>query len=170
MKLSKTRCVVALMSMGSLLGACGSSSSGPAAGDDGGGTGPGDFIPCMGTGIWVKGTLEGTPIDLMQSSNGAGFSQLNGGSFCSLCVAPDPALVDVHLQWMGLIADGETGAATGSIVMPTNAPRAGEKLCAGAGTKIHMVSGGILEFVILGIKAGAACDQEVSGDIHGCFQ
>src|SRR5207249_137403 len=114
--------------------------------------GSSDFITCDASTVKVVGTLSGNPVDIHQSASGSGFSQLNGGDFCTQCFggSPDPSLIAVTLHWSGLVADGDTADANGNVVMPSSGPRAGETLCSGAGTRIRMANQGepaTLQFV-----------------------
>jgi hypothetical protein len=133
-----------------------------------------EFLTCDPGTVKVTGTLQGNPVDITQSSAGGGFSQLNGGDYCTQCnrPSPDPTLIDVQLQWMGLVADGSTASATGQVVMPTTGPLAGEKLCAGAGTLIRMPNQGeaaTFQYIIRGLMGAAGCTEARSGELRGCY-
>jgi hypothetical protein len=147
---------------------CSGGDSGPS------GAAAGEFITCDANTVKVTGTLGGEKVDIAQPAAGGGFSQFNGGQYCTQCnsLGKDPALIDVALRWMGLVANGSTADATGEIVMPSAGPLAGQKLCAGAGTRIRMANDGemaTLQFVVRGIQGGAACADAVSGELHGCY-
>jgi hypothetical protein len=149
-----------------LLAACSSSGENPST--------ESEFLTCDQGTVKVTGTLQGTPVDITQNPSGSGFSQLNGGQFCTQCIggSHDPARIDVTLQWMGLVPDGATADATGEVVMPTTGPLAGEKLCAGTGTRIRMARDGepaTLQFIIRGITGAAGCTEARSGELRGCY-
>jgi hypothetical protein len=144
------------------------------SGDGGPAAGAGEFITCDANTVKVTGTLNGEKVDISQPTAGGGFSQLNGGEYCTQCNRPDKdaTLIDVTLRWMGLVADGATADATGEIVMPSAGPLAAQKLCVGAGSRIRMANEGemaTLQFAVHGIQGGAACGDAVMGELEGCY-
>jgi hypothetical protein len=151
-----------------LLAACG---SGGSAGQE---AEQNQFITCDTGTVKMTGAISGSPVSITQSAAGGGFSQFQGGEYCTQCNRPDhdAALLDVQLRWMGLVSDGSTADATGEVVMPTSGPSAGEKFCAGPGTRIRMANQGeqaTLQFAIRGLKGGSACTTEVMGELDGCY-
>jgi hypothetical protein len=152
--------------MWTLLAACGSSSEDPGSASE--------FLTCDKGTVKVTGTLQGSPVDISQSASGGGFSQLNGGQYCTQCSLPtrDATLVEVNLQWMGLVPNGGMADATGDVTMPTGAPLAGEKLCAGAGTRIRMATkdeAATFQYIIRGLMGGAGCMEARTGELRGCY-
>jgi hypothetical protein len=92
MNFSNTLRLASSIGLSAILTACGSSDENPAGS-------AAEFLTCDMNTVKVTGTLDGKPIDITQSSSGGGFSQLNGGEYCTQCSlpTPDPTLIDVQL-------------------------------------------------------------------------
>ncbi len=152
--------------------ACGSASSGGGA--------PGGALSCAGApsqGVAkVQGTLGGQTVDVNQSPASGAFSQLTTGEFDlpigvtigDAAVDVDPGGVKIHLMWTGLVSNGSSAGATGTITFPAGDPYAQMSLCAGSGSKIEPNDHG-LAFVLQNLTLGPACKQAVAGELSGCW-
>lgn len=127
--------------------------------------------------VKVQGTLGGQTVNVNESPASGGYSQLGMGQFdLPIAVTVDDAAVgadtglQIHLTWTGLIADGSSGAATGTITLPAGSPLAQMSLCAGSGSKIapNNQDNGI-DFVLDNLTLGPACTQAVAGEVRGCW-
>lgn len=168
------------------IAACGSGSGGSGGGSGSSGSGGGGALgnvpscsaaPSAGV-VKVEGTLGGQTVNVDQSPAAGGFSQLATGQFDlplgitidDAAVDGDPGSVQIHLMWTGLVSDGSSAAATGTIMFPAGDPEAQMSLCAGAGSKIapNDQDNG-LDFVLENLTVGPACTQAVAGQVSGCW-
>ncbi len=106
------------LGIGLALWGCGGGGSG-----SGGGLGAAMCVPDM---VSIDGSLDGTNISTSVSFSSSSFQQLSDPSSYDLGFDGGGTL---HLEWSGLVADGQTTKATGRVTMPSGEPRAGEELC-----------------------------------------
>ncbi len=126
----------------------------------------------------MQGTLGGQTVNVDQSPVSGEFSQLTTGQFDlppsftinDAAVDVDPGSVEIHLTWTGLVADGASGAATGTIEFPVGDPYAQMSLCAGSGSMIspNGQDNGV-DFVLANLTLGPACTQAIAGELRGCW-
>jgi hypothetical protein len=156
--------VVAWVSLVAVGVACGSSTSG-------GGTNgtPGAPI-CAKSSVELSGMLEGA------SANGS-YSGPSSYAFIN-ALGGQPGTIDVsfgsggtlHLQWANLLADDQSGPATGTLTMPSEGPHAGQIYCVTAATVVprSMTEGGGTSFTLSSLAKGACPGAGVSGTLDGC--
>jgi hypothetical protein len=155
--------------------------SGTESGSNGSNPASSDLPSCAGASqslLKIEGDLEAAPVHVDQSPAGGGFSQLATGQFDTplsvtingMPVPPAPGETEVHLQWQQTIPDGSSTAASGTVVLPSGDPRAGETVCAGQGSEVVMpLSGDFMQFDLQNLRLGAACDQALGGRLRGCW-
>jgi hypothetical protein len=123
------------------------------------------------------GTLDGKAVGVSESPAPGGFFQVPSGSltipivptFSGQDAGTDPTMLYVQLNWGGLVADGASAAATGTLTLPAGQPLGGMALCAGAGTSISPASDGSLAFEFAGLTLAPGCTQAVTGSLAGCW-
>jgi hypothetical protein len=127
--------------------------------------------PCATNKLTLVGEVEGQPVDLTIDLTSSTFQQLNVPYTADLGYVGGSA----HLQWnISIGADGRAVAATGNVVMPAGAPRAGETICGGKGTIKGMDPTGmgfkLSQLFTLGtLTVGATCPgMAVAGGVRGC--
>jgi hypothetical protein len=131
------------------------------------------LISCAPGAMRLEGMLDGTTIAISQTSETGGWAQLDGGEFGSqdnIGTMREPSLADVELRWYQDIAVGMSTAVSGSVVMPTGSPFAGETFCAGPGSSVRSAEGGELQWVLKNVTGGGGCVVPVAGELRGCFQ
>ena len=144
---------LALLALAAL--GCGSSD------DDGSG---GGSAPCTAGMLTLVGELDGQPVAVELDWSSRSWNQLGTPKTLDVGYAGGT----VHLEWSELIARGDGTAASGTIVMPADAPRAGETICAGAGTTI-LDADDAYRFALRGLSLGPTCPGAgVAGSIDGC--
>lgn len=154
-----------------VLAACGQSGSGATTS-----AGP----SCANAGsngeVQVQGTVGGQAVAVDESPASGEFSQLPSGAFDSpinvtlndASLTVTPSVVQVHLTWSGVVADGQTAQTTGSVTLPQGQPYGQMTLCAGSGSTITPTSQG-LDFDLKGLTQGAGCTQPLDGELRGCW-
>jgi hypothetical protein len=131
------------------------------------------WLACAENEFRLQGPLDGQSLNILESSGGGGFSQLESGDFSTqyISLALDPARTKLDLQWPQTVFDGGTTSATGTLTMANSGPLAGQSYCLGSGTQIHMSSdGNTLQFKLAGISGGAGCGVPKAGALQGCWR
>jgi hypothetical protein len=126
--------------------------------------------------VKVQGTVGGQTVAIDQSPSSGVFSQLPSGSFDTplnvtindASVTVTPSVVQIHLTWSSLVANGNTAGAMGSITLPEGQPYAQMALCAGSGSTITPTDQG-LDFDLKGLTQGTGCTESLSGELRGCW-
>jgi hypothetical protein len=148
-----------------LLPACGGSD------DDGAGPGSSDSeLVCAQNEFELEGEIEAQPVSHQGTLGGHAWIQ---GS--------DPRTLDVsfggggsvHAEWPGVVARDSSTAVVGSITLPPNGPRAGERLEAGAGVMKALEDGASFELTELSTQVqciAPPCPADsVAGTLRGCI-
>jgi hypothetical protein len=151
----------------------GSTSSGSSS--SGSGAGGADFgnVPvCMG-GLQLRGTVNGMPFSSSRTDAAGWTSQVMTPAELYVATSMPPSTTLVEIEWSSLIANGWSVPVTGGFVLsPDGAPLAGMEICPGAGSRVLITEdGGIAEFVLQHLSAGASCpaSKPVDGEIDGCW-
>ncbi len=161
---------------------CGGGSGGGGSGGGSSGSALGDVPSCSGASsqgvVKVQGTLGGQSVNVDQSPVSGEFSQLTTGQFDipigltidDAAVDGNPGSVQIHLMWTGLVSEGSSAGATGTITLPAGQPDAQMSLCAGAGSKIapNAQDNGV-DFVLENLTLGPRCTQAIAGQVSGCW-
>jgi hypothetical protein len=120
--------------------------------------------PCVVGKLTLIGELEGQAVSVEVDWTGRSWNQLS-----------EPKTLDVsygggmvHMEWNELVAVGSTTDATGNIVMPPGAPRAGETVCGGAGSSITDRDDQFA-FGLRDLSLGPTCPgSPLAGSLDGC--
>ena len=143
-----------------------------ASGACGDGGGAGSAIPaatCTPGMLTLLGELDGQHVDAAIAASSWSFQQLSLPH--TLDVPFDGSVL--HLEWSTLISLGGTGAASGRVVMPANAPHPGETVCGASGTlKDQEVSSTRSDYIftLSDLSLGPTCPgAAVAGSLAGCI-
>jgi hypothetical protein len=137
------------------------------------------FVACSPGELHIEGDIDGTVVNLTQSTQGSGFAQSNdGGSFWMSRLISDPTRMDLTIDWSPSIVDGATANVTSATVVmptqPTTVAFVGQTFCAGAGSQIRIpkksedVAG--LQFNLTSLSAGTGCTEAHTGTLRGCWR
>ncbi len=154
---------------------------GPAGSAGGTSTIPPSFLKCSADELFhLAGDVDGQVIDITEAPTLGGFHQSDAPPYSMFRLPNEsdsaPDLVNIELTWQGVVASGEVAAVEGWVLMPPDAPLAGETICAGSGSTMILppsaeeISSGEFLFRLLGLSLGTACDQPVSGELDGCWR
>jgi hypothetical protein len=124
----------------------------------------------------LQGTLGGQAINIDQSPASGVFEQWMTGDFRvpmpitinDAAVDVTPTDVQIDLTWTGIVSNGSSASAAGTLVLPEGQPFAQMRLCVGNGSTINPNQAGT-NFVLTGFTQGPACTQPVSGELRGCW-
>ncbi len=139
--------------------------------DDGnsGGTGSLNAPSCSEDEFALTGTIGAEAVSTRGTLDGHAWIQ------SSMTSSFDGLLADgghVHLEWLEVVADGERTAVTGWLTPPAGAPRAGERIEAGAGTMSKLDEEVRFQLDQLSVAVTcvtAPCPAEsVDGSLGGC--
>lgn len=131
--------------------------------DDDSGPGGGS-APCVAEKLTLVGELEGQAVAIEIDWTSRSWNQLSSPK--TLDVGYDGG--SVHLEWSELIAEGDSASASGMVVMPAQAPRAGETICADGSSSIAD-AGDHYQFALRGLSLGPTCPgTALAGSIDGC--
>lgn len=78
---------------------------------------------------------------------------------------------ELHLKWQGTVVNGDSIAATGSLVLPPTGSAPPVSYCIGAGSLIEPLAGGG-KFVLQALTQGQTCAASApaaSGSLLGCY-
>jgi hypothetical protein len=126
---------------------------------------------CMQSSVALVGTLEGAKADGCFSMSWHTIDQ---------SVSPSSMEVEfgtegkVHMQWTGLLSDGMSTPATGTLKMPAEGASAGKQFCVDTGS-FAMFEVGLGErvytFALSKLSSGATCPgTAVAGSLQGDFR
>jgi hypothetical protein len=115
----------------------------------------------------LRGELGGQNVDASTTFSTWSFQQASLPH--SLDLPLDGSVL--HLEWTDLLQIGSTGAASGRVVMPADAPRAGETIC-GAGTLRDEAlpnNRSSYAFLLKDLSLGPTCPgTALTGFLNGC--
>ena len=132
--------------------ACSSSSSGI----NGPACGQGEFK--------LTGTLAGSTVNASYTSVNYAFDQITNPSTLDASFGSGGAL---HLQWNGIVGNGNTAPATGTLTMAAADPQGGTKFCVGSGSQVEPLDSGAA-FTLTALT-NCSTAAVVSGQISGCY-
>jgi hypothetical protein len=127
---------------------------------------------CMPRMMTLLGELDGQHVDASTAFTQWAIQQLTLPY--SMDLPTDGSIL--HLEWTTGILDGGSAAASGTVVMPANAPRAGETICAATGTMgVRPLSSGggnsDYPFTLTDLSSGPTCPgTSLAGSLAGCAQ
>ncbi len=164
----------------------GDTSAGGETGNEGGAGGSPDlpavtFLECpIDVMFHLTGEVDGQAIDINEAPTLGGFHQSDAPPYSMFRLPNEtdsvPDLVNIELTWDHVIANGETTAIAGWVLMPPGAPLAGETICAGPGSQMTIPlsaeqdARGEFLFALRELSLGTACDQPVSGQLDACWR
>jgi hypothetical protein len=135
-----------------------------------------DFIACEVGQLRIEGDIDGTPVNLSQSTGASGFAQDGeSGGFWMSDPFPDGTRVDLTIDWAPSIPNGRTTKVTAAtLVMPTQpstVPFAGQTFAAGTGSMIRIPKQSEnvadLQFNLTALTSGT---QAHAGTLRGCWR
>jgi hypothetical protein len=136
---------------------------------DGGAVTDAELPLCQPNTFRITGTIDNMSIDITEAGGG-GFAQDDHGGELDV---GDPLAGNasvMKLTWTKGLLDGQTGAAAGTVTLASGA-FAGQTLCAGAGSIVHMPedhSRATVQFRLEGVSSGATCTTQHTGTLQGC--
>jgi hypothetical protein len=119
----------------------------------------------------LLGELDGQHVDAATAFTLWSFQQ--GVLPHSLDLPNDGSLL--HLEWRMLLPPGVPDAATGRVVIPATAPRAGETICAASGSikyeDFTNGNGADYIFTLTDLSSGPTCPgTPLAGSLAGCAE
>ncbi|HEU5072676.1 MAG TPA: hypothetical protein VFU02_00850 [Polyangiaceae bacterium] len=192
-KTTGLRVSIAVVAAVTCLTACGGDGSGDAdsgAGTDGTSevttsTGDGSqtaFLACAtDTRFHLLGEVDGHAVDIGEAPSTGGLSQQSnppGPHFRipSATAEDDPQRIVVYLTWEEAVASGEVTPVRGWVRFPSDAPLAGQTICAGAGSEMTIPTRddedaiGDFQFHLVELSGGADCAEPLAGELEGCWR
>ena len=157
-----------LLLLGTLLTLAGC--SGNSAGDGGSG-GPGNGPVCAADQFIVTGMLDGEAVEHSGALSGHAWIQSSTGSFLDI---PFEGGGSFHAEWDGLVADNQTFAASGTIILPVGGPHGGGTLDYTSGSLTKHDQG--VSFELAGLSSSVQCvttpcpGSAVQGTLQGCVE
>jgi hypothetical protein len=126
--------------------------------------------------VKLQGTIGGQAVSVDQSPASGAFSQLTTGqldipmniTIGDASIGVTPADVQIHLTWSGLVSDGSSASASGTVTLPEGQPLGQMTLCAGNGSTISPNHPGAA-FVLAGLALSPGCTQPIEGELRGCW-
>lgn len=138
--------------------------------DDEGEDGGSGNVPCVPGELAIEGSLDGEAVSHRGALTGYAWSQLSKGTLDTSFEGGG----QFHAGWQGLVADGQTFAATGNITLPTTGPHGGETLDYASGTFTKLDDG--VRFKVTGFEQNVQCitapcpSGAVDGTLQGCVE
>jgi hypothetical protein len=127
-------------------------------------TGSGELACAKGE-VHIAGQMGGTQIDQRWPFKGIILNQASNPKNASITFGSGG---QISLQWDGLLANGQSAPAKGSILLP-DGPLAGTNYCLGDGSTVKLLeSAG--ELRLRGATKGTSCPgSAIDGELEGCW-